>query len=133
MIRVNFSGGGLFPDPGLLLLFEVDRQIGLPARIVGTLNDKSGIGLFPVDEALLKLVCLMLQNTGRKWAMSIRDWKAALDRFTIQLRSGCRSINKFRLHKIQDTLQKKEKVLLLNIKAYLLAHERIESGFCVCE
>jgi len=28
--RANFSVGGFFPDPGLLILFEVDRQIGLP-------------------------------------------------------------------------------------------------------
>jgi putative transposase len=41
-------------------------------------------GSFPSDEALLKLFYLALQNISRKWTMPIRDWKAALTRFTIQ-------------------------------------------------
>ena len=42
-------------------------------------------GSFPSDEALLKLFYLALPNISRKWTMPIRDWKAALTRFTIQL------------------------------------------------
>jgi len=41
-------------------------------------------GSFPSDEALLKLFFLALRNISRKWTMPIRDWKAALTRFTIQ-------------------------------------------------
>jgi putative transposase len=41
-------------------------------------------GSFPTDEALLKLFYLAIQNISRKWTMPIRDWKAALNRFTIQ-------------------------------------------------
>jgi len=41
-------------------------------------------GLFPSDEALLKLFYLALNNTSKKWTMPLRDWKAALTRFTIQ-------------------------------------------------
>lgn len=41
-------------------------------------------GSFPSDEALLKLVYLALRNISKKWTMPIRDWKAALTRFTIQ-------------------------------------------------
>lgn len=41
-------------------------------------------GAFPNDEALLKLFYLALQNISQKWTMPIRDWKAALNRFTIQ-------------------------------------------------
>lgn len=41
-------------------------------------------GSFPSDEALLKLFYLALRNISRKWTMPIRDWKAALNRFTIQ-------------------------------------------------
>jgi transposase-like protein len=40
-------------------------------------------GSFPSDEALLKLLYLALRNISRKWNMPIRDWKAALNRFTI--------------------------------------------------
>ena len=41
-------------------------------------------GSFPSDDALLKLFYLALRNISKKWTMPIRDWKAALNRFTIQ-------------------------------------------------
>ena len=41
-------------------------------------------GSFPSDEALLKLFYLALRNIAKKWTMPIRDWKAALNRFTIE-------------------------------------------------
>jgi len=41
-------------------------------------------GSFPSDDALLKLIYLALNNISKKWTMPIRDWKAALNRFTIQ-------------------------------------------------
>jgi putative transposase len=41
-------------------------------------------GSFPSDDALLKLFYLALRNISKKWTMPIRDWKAALTRFTIQ-------------------------------------------------
>ncbi len=39
---------------------------------------------FPTDEAVSKLFYLVLNNISKKWTMPIRDWKAALNRFTIQ-------------------------------------------------
>ncbi len=42
-------------------------------------------GSFPSDEALTKLFYLALRNISQKWSMPIRDWKAALTRFTIEL------------------------------------------------
>jgi transposase-like protein len=41
--------------------------------------------LLPNDEALLKLFYLALNNISKKGTMPLRDWKAALTRFTIQL------------------------------------------------
>ena len=41
-------------------------------------------GSFPSDDALMKLFYLALRNISKKWTMPIRDWKAALTRFTIQ-------------------------------------------------
>jgi putative transposase len=41
-------------------------------------------GSFPSDEALMKLFYLAIRNISKKWTMPIRDWKAALTRFTIQ-------------------------------------------------
>jgi putative transposase len=39
---------------------------------------------FPTDEAVFKLFYLALNNISKKWTMPIQDWKAALNRFTIQ-------------------------------------------------
>lgn len=39
---------------------------------------------FPTDEAVMKLFYLALNNISEKWTMPIRDWKAALNRFSIQ-------------------------------------------------
>ena len=41
-------------------------------------------GSFPTDESVFKLFYLALNNISQKWTMPIRDWKAALNRFTIQ-------------------------------------------------
>jgi putative transposase len=41
-------------------------------------------GSFPTDDALTKLFYLAIRNISKKWTMPIRDWKAALNRFTIQ-------------------------------------------------
>ena len=40
-------------------------------------------GAFPHDESLLKLLYLALQNISKKWSMPIRDWRAALNQFSI--------------------------------------------------
>jgi putative transposase len=49
-------------------------------------------GSFPSDEALLKLFFLALRNISKKWTMPIRDWKAALTRFTIQFEDRMNSL-----------------------------------------
>jgi hypothetical protein len=41
-------------------------------------------GSFPHDDAVMKLFYLALPNISRKWTMPLRDWKPALNRFTIQ-------------------------------------------------
>lgn len=40
-------------------------------------------GSFPNDDAVFKLVFLALQNAAKRWTMPIRDWKLALNQFTI--------------------------------------------------
>ena len=42
------------------------------------------LGSFPSDEAVTTLFYLALRNIIQKWAMPIRDWRAALTRFTVQ-------------------------------------------------
>jgi putative transposase len=41
-------------------------------------------GSVPSDESLIKLFYLALRNISQKWNMPIRDWKAALNRFSIE-------------------------------------------------
>jgi len=40
-------------------------------------------GSFPNDEAMFKLLYLALRNIAKKWTMPIRDWKSAMNRFSI--------------------------------------------------
>jgi len=40
-------------------------------------------GHFPSDEAMFKLIYLPLKNIEKKWTMPIRDWKSALNQFSI--------------------------------------------------
>ena len=40
-------------------------------------------GLFPDDEAALKLLYLALRNAAKKWTMPIQNWNAAMNRFSI--------------------------------------------------
>ena len=41
-------------------------------------------GSFPTDDAVFKLFYLALNIISQKWTMPIRDWKTALNRFSIQ-------------------------------------------------
>jgi putative transposase len=40
-------------------------------------------GSFPNDESMLKLLYLALRNISKKWTMPIRNWKSALNQFSI--------------------------------------------------
>ncbi|MET3140219.1 hypothetical protein AAKU61_004608, partial [Undibacterium sp. GrIS 1.2] len=55
---------------------------------------------------VFKLFFLALDNISRKWAMPIREWKAALNRFTIMFGERVPNVYfKNRLHKLPDTLR----------------------------
>lgn len=41
-------------------------------------------GSFPTDQAVFKLFYLALNNISQKWTMPIQNWKAVLNRFTLQ-------------------------------------------------
>lgn len=40
-------------------------------------------GHFPNDDAMFKLLYLALRNIAKKWTMPIKDWKSALNQFSI--------------------------------------------------
>lgn len=40
--------------------------------------------IFPHDDSVMKVIYLAIQDASRKWTLTIRDWKAALNRFMIE-------------------------------------------------
>jgi putative transposase len=46
-------------------------------------KDRKKRGSFPNDEAMFKLLYLALTNISKKWTMPIKDWKMALNQFSI--------------------------------------------------
>jgi putative transposase len=40
-------------------------------------------GHFPNDDAMFKLLYLALKNIAKKWTMPIKNWKSALNQFSI--------------------------------------------------
>ena len=40
-------------------------------------------GSFPNDEAMMKLLYLAMKNLSKKWTLPLRDWKSAMNQFTI--------------------------------------------------
>jgi len=57
-----------------------DKIISMYARGMTTRDIQ---GHFPSDEAMFKLIYLALKNISKKWTMPIRDWKSALNQFSI--------------------------------------------------
>lgn len=62
----------------LMVLSRLDRMVR------ACMAQKDFLLLAWNPEALLKLFYLALQNISQKWAMPIRAWEAALNRFSIQ-------------------------------------------------
>lgn len=40
--------------------------------------------IFPTDQSALKVVYLAIKNASKKWTMPLRDWKPAMNRFSIE-------------------------------------------------
>jgi putative transposase len=40
--------------------------------------------VFPSDESAFKIIYLAIQNISKKWNMPIKEWVAALNRFSIE-------------------------------------------------
>ncbi|MGE5532508.1 MAG: transposase, partial [Bacteroidota bacterium] len=39
--------------------------------------------IFPSDRSALKVVYLAIEQAAKKWTMTVKDWKRALNRFAI--------------------------------------------------
>nr|WP_281352887.1 IS256 family transposase [Pseudoxanthomonas sacheonensis] len=82
--------------PQVVTFFDFPKEI---RKIIYTTNTIESInmslrrvmkyrGSFQSDEALLKLLYLALRNISKRWSLPVHDWKAALNRFTIQFDEG---------------------------------------------
>lgn len=77
---------------GIIPLFSYSKEI---RKAIYTTNTIESLNMslrkvsknrnsFPSDEAMLKLLYLALKNISKRWTMPIRDWKGALNQFTIR-------------------------------------------------
>lgn len=78
--------------PHLIQFFDYPPEISKVIYTAHAIESSVNMGLrkliknrgsFPSGEALLKLFYLALCNISKLWTMPIRDWKTALNRFTI--------------------------------------------------
>jgi len=69
-----------FPDYIRKAIYTTNTIEAINRQIRKIIKSK---GSFPNDEAVFKLVFLCLQNAQKKWTMPIRDWKLALNQFSI--------------------------------------------------
>ena len=78
--------------PHLITLFDYPEEI---RRAIYTTNAIESLNsvirkiinkrkIFPHDDSAMKIVYLAVEQASRKWTMSIRNWKAALNRFMIE-------------------------------------------------
>jgi len=40
--------------------------------------------VFPTDESVFKVLYLGINNISKKWSLPIKDWKMAMNRFSIE-------------------------------------------------
>ncbi len=78
--------------PNLITLFEYSSDI---RKVIYTTNAIESLNsvvrkatrkrkVFPTDESAFKVAFLAINEASKKWTMPIRDWKPALNRFTIE-------------------------------------------------
>jgi putative transposase len=76
----------------LITLFDYPKEI---RRVIYTTNAVESLnsclrrvektkGVFPDEEAVLKLMYLALKNISKKWTMPLRNWGEVLNRFAIE-------------------------------------------------
>lgn len=46
-------------------------------------------GAFPTDDAVTKLIYLAMRNIAKKWTRPLKDWKAALNQFSLMFPESC--------------------------------------------
>ena len=80
--------------PNLITLFEYPPDIRKAIYTTNAIESLNSViraatkkrKTFPNDASALKVVYLAIQQASQRWTMPIQNWKAALNRFTIQFK-----------------------------------------------
>lgn len=78
-----------YPDEIRKVIYTTNAIESLNMSIRKVIKNKR---VFPSDDAALKQLYLALKNISRKWTMPIRDWGAAMNRFSIMFGERLSSI-----------------------------------------
>ena len=76
----------------LVTLFDYPNDIRKVIYTTNAIESLNGVirksvktrKVFPSDDAALKVIYLAVESASKKWTMSIRNWKPALNRFMIE-------------------------------------------------
>lgn len=70
-----------YPDEIRKVIYTTNAIESLNSVIRKSINNRK---IFPNDQSALKVVYLAIQKASQKWTMSVQDWRAAMNRFSIE-------------------------------------------------
>jgi len=70
-----------YPEEIRKIIYTTNAIESLNSVIRKAINNRK---IFPSDQSALKVIYLAIQNTSKKWTMSLHDWRAAMNRFAIE-------------------------------------------------
>lgn len=70
-----------YPDEIRKIIYTTNAIESLNSVIRKSINNRK---IFPNDQSALKVVYLAIQKASQKWTMSVHDWRAAMNRFSIE-------------------------------------------------
>jgi len=70
-----------FPQEIRKIIYTTNAIESLNSVIRKSINNRK---IFPSDQSAFKVIYLAIQKASRKWTMALHDWRAAMNRFTIE-------------------------------------------------
>lgn len=70
-----------FPEEIRKIIYTTNAIESLNSVIRKSINNRK---IFPNDPSALKVIYLAIQKASQKWTMSVHDWRAAMNRFSIE-------------------------------------------------
>ena len=70
-----------FPREIRKIIYTTNAIESLNSVIRKSINNRK---IFPGDQSALKVIYLAIQKASQKWTMSLHDWRAAMNRFSIE-------------------------------------------------